>query len=425
MNSKMSLFSFSCFKSYYYFIIFWLLDLSITIIRDLYLEQEIKSEEYMKGTEFIYISCLNLDDLLAGFLVLYTFIKMRKTKDENALIEKNRESKRSKKKEKISYELIYNKTSVKNNKFIYLLLISLLEFVARSTDLLYLLIIGKIPIRIGQVNWLISIDIFSRIIISRIILKTKIYRHHILSIILTIIGLFFMSICAFKVIIENELANWPYFLFIIGKYILLPLEDVINKVLLTDEFLLPHYLMFYRGIFNFIMLGILSASVFLPESKLVKFTYFSQFTTEKEKHIQILVKVIFTILSFFRAFCLLKVIDIFSPQHVSFLNTTFSLYQLFKCRTKSRDDKFITSIDAIFLLIIILGTLIFNEIIILNFFGLNKNTKKNYIIKEQLESKELNKSFSEEESNDLSINDNKEKLNITGDENCDINDSEN
>ena len=234
-----------------------------------------------------------------------------------------------------------------------------------------------------------------------------------------------MSICAFKVIIENELENWPYFLFIIGKYILLPLEDVINKVLLTDEFLLPHYLMFYRGIFNFIMLGILSASVFLPESKLVIFSYFSQFTTDKEKHIQILVKVIFTILSFFRAFCLLRVIDIFSPQHVSFLNTTFSLYQLFKCRTKSRDDKFITSIDAIFLLIIILGTLIFNEIIILNFFGLNKNTKKNYIIKEQLESKELSKSFSEEESNDLSINDNKEKLNITGDENCDINDSEN
>ena len=234
-------------------------------MRDLYLEQEIKNEEYMKGTEFIYISCLNLDDLLAGFLVLYTFIKMRKTKDENALIEKNRESKRSKKKEKISYELIYNKTSVKNNKFIYLLLISLLEFVARSTDLLYLLIIGKIPIRIGQVNWLISIDIFSRIIISRIILKTKIYRHHILSIILTIIGLFFMSICAFKVITKDELDNWPYFLFIIGKYILLPLEDIINKVLLTDEFLLPHYLMFYRGIFNFFMLGILSASVFLPK----------------------------------------------------------------------------------------------------------------------------------------------------------------
>jgi hypothetical protein len=231
-----------------------------------------------------------------------------------------------------------------------------------------------------------------------------------------------MSICAFKVIIENELNNWPYFLFIIGKYIMLPLEDVINKILLTNEFLLPHYLMFYRGIFNFIMLGILSASVFLKG--FVNFSYFEQFEIDKEKYIQILVKVLFTILSFFRSFCLLKVIDIFSPQHVSFLNTTFSLFQLFKCRSKSHDDKIITAFDAIFLLIIILGTLIFNEIIILNFFGLNQNTKKNYIIKEELESKELNKTISEEENNDLSTNDNKEKLNITGDENCDINESE-
>lgn len=415
----MSLFSFSCFKSYYYFLIFWLLDLTITIIRDSYQENEIVSEEYMKGTEFIYISCLNLDDLLAGFLVLYTFIKMKTIKSGDTLIE-NRDSKKNSKKV-LSYELIYNKISVQNHKVIYLFLISLLEFVARSTDLLYLLILGNIPIRIGQVNWLISIDIFSRVIISRLILKTKIYRHHILSVILTIIGLCSMSICAFKAIITNELNNWPYFLFVIGKYIILPLEDVINKILLTDEFLLPHYLMFYRGIFNFIMLGILSILVFLTKS--VNFSYFEQFKTDKEIYIQILVKVLFTIFSFFRAFCLLKVIDIFSPQHVSFLNTSFSLYQLFKCRTKSNDDKFLTSIDALFLLIIILGTLIFNEIIILNFFGLNKNTKKNYIIKEELESRELNKSISEEESNDLSINGNKGKLDVAGEDNCDINES--
>ena len=241
----MSLFSFSCFKSYYYFIIFWLLDLSITIIRDLYLEQEIKSEEYMKGTEFIYISCLNLDDLLAGFLVLYTLIKVRRIKPDNTLIEIIKDSDKNMKKA-LSYELLNNKISSKNNKFIFLFLISLFEFMARSTYFLYLLIIGKIPIRIGQVIWLISIDIFSRIIISRMILKTKIYRYHILSIILTLIGLFSMSICAFKVITNNELDNWPYFLFIIGKYILFPFEDVLNKILLTNELLLPHFLMFYK-----------------------------------------------------------------------------------------------------------------------------------------------------------------------------------
>ena len=293
---------------------------------------------------------------------------------------------------------------------------------ARSTDLLYILIINQAPIRIAQVNWLISIDIFSRIIISRIILKSKIYSHHLLSIILTIIGLFSMSICEFKVITTYELDNWPYFLFIIGKYILLPLEDVINKILLTEKFLLPHYLIFYRGIFIFIMLVILSIPIFMTGN--INFFYFEQFETDKEIYIQILLKGIYTIFSFLKAFCLLKVIGIFSPQHASFLNTSFSLYQIFKHKTKSHDDKFITAIDAFFLIIIILGSLIFNEIIILNFFGFNKNTKKNFIIKEQLESKELNDKTSEEENDNLPINGNEMILNDFKDENYDIKESE-
>ena len=137
-----------------------------------------------------------------------------------------------------------------------------------------------------------------------------------------------------------------------------------------------------------------------------------------------MIKGILTIFSFFRAFFLLKVIDIFSPLHVSFLNTLFSLYQIFKFRTKSKDDKFLTAIDAFFLLIIILGTLIFNEMIILNFFGLNENTKKNFIIKEQLESKELNDSTNEGENDNVSINGYKVKLNDIEDENCNFKESE-
>ena len=99
-------------------------------------------------------------------------------------------------------------------------------------------------------------------------------------------------------------------------------------------------------------------------AKYINFAYFKEFKTNIEIYIQILVKLIFIIFSFLKAFCLLKVIDIFSPQHVSFLNTSFSLYQLIKNRFKSHDDKFLTAIDVFFLIIIILGTLIFNEMII-------------------------------------------------------------
>ena len=74
----MAFLSFSCLESYYYLFIYWVLDLSIIIIRDFYLMNEIKEHEYLKGIEFVYISCLNIADLLAGFLVLHTYCRMKK-----------------------------------------------------------------------------------------------------------------------------------------------------------------------------------------------------------------------------------------------------------------------------------------------------------------------------------------------------------
>ena len=419
----MGLFSISCFKSYYYLLIFWIVDLSIIIVRDIYLNQEISDKENLKGTELIYISCLNISDFLAGFLVLYTEIKVKSQKNEKEDAEKKKYRKkerfkkfRKKKKIKINYGLIYNDLSIRKHKYFYLFLISILEFIARSTDLLYLLILKKFPIRPGEINWLISVDIFTRILFSNLILKNKIYNHHIFSLILIVIGLCSMSICAFKAIKEEELDSWPYFLFIAGKYIVLPLEDVINKLLLTNEFLLPHYLMLWRGCFNFFMLIILATTLLVLGQ--VKFIYFSQFKTDIEIFLQILMKILFTIFSFSKAFCLLKVIDIFSPQHVAFLNTAFTLYQLIKCRTKADDNIILTAIDGFFLIIIIFATLVFNEMLIINICGLNKYTKNELIIKEHQEILDIKSTAGSEEENededklkDKEKDDNKEKEN--------------
>ena len=255
----MGIFTFSCFKSYYYLLIFWVLDISVTVIRDIFQDQEISDIEYMKGTELIYIGCLTVADLLSGFLVLYTERNAKKevkekekeksslAKDTIKSLIKDKNKKNKPKKNK--YNLIYNDLSKIKYKYSYLFLISLLEFIARSTDLLYLLILKKMPIRPGEINWLISVDTFARIFFSYIILKEKIYRHHLFSLVLILIGLCSMSICAFKAIVERELESWTYFLFIVGKYLILPLEDVINKILLTNKFLLPHYLMLWRGCF--------------------------------------------------------------------------------------------------------------------------------------------------------------------------------
>lgn len=402
----MGFLSFSCQKSYYYLLFYWILDLSIVIVRDLYLMDEISDQDIHKGTESVYISCLNIADLCAGLLVLRTYFKMKSIKNpKNKEIKGEEKPKRNKKNKKkknneilLSYELIYNDNSIKRNKYIYLLIISLLEFVARCTDLLYLFILKKSPIRPAEVNWLISIDTFARIIFSSLILKAKIYRHHKCSLLLIIIGLFSMSVCAFEALVDHELENWPYFLFIIGKYILFPLEDVINKILLTDQFLLPHYLMFYRGLFNLCMIAVSGFLIFFLG--FVKFEYFTRIDNSFDMCIQILIKVIFTLFSFFKAFCLLKIIDIYSPQHVAFLNTAFSLYQLIKCRYKSRDSILLTTIDAIFLVVIIFANLVYNEMIILNFWGLNKDTKVGLLDKEREEIEDIKPVSTDEDYED-------------------------
>ena len=417
----MGFLSFTCLKAYFYFLIYWIIDLSITIVRDIFLDEEIKELEYLKGTEFIYISCLSVSDLLAGFLVMRTYRKMKSINTQDKQQEKKNEVEKGK--SGLTQELIYNDLSIRNHKYSYLFLISLLEFIARCTDIFYILFLNGPPIRIGEVNWLISIDTFARIFFSKMILKNRLYKHHYFSIILIIIGLLSMSVCAFEAIINEELNNWPYFLFVCVKYLLLPLEDVINKILLTDEFLLPHYLMFWRGLFTLVFVGILSAIVLIPHW--VEFHYFDKFNGAWEIAIQVIMKVLYTIFSFCKAFCLLKILDIFSPQHVAFSNTAFSLYQLIKCRTKSEDNIFLTILDFIFLLVIVFATLVFNEALIINAFGLNQNTKKGFIKKANLELQDLGKSYdSDDEDNSGDEEDNKnenlnstntgEALNVTG-----------
>ncbi len=394
------------FKAYYYLFVYWLLDLSISIVKDIYLIEEIENLEYLKGIEFVYLACLNLSDLLAGFLVLYTRIRTKTKRQaikEAEKKEKEKESQNSKR--KISYELIYNDMSLRDYKYCYIFFISVLEFLIRCTNLIYILTLKKGPIRPGQVNWLVSVDVLTRIFLSRIILKKKVYIHHISSLILIILGLFSMSICAFNAIAQNGLDRWSYFFFVGAKNILLPLEDVICKILLTDDFLLPHYLMFIRGFFNFFMTTILGLALIIPGK--VNFSYFQAF--EGGMGMQVLMKVVYTLFSACKFFCLLKVIDIFSPQHVAFLKTVHSLYLLIECRYKSSDNLVLTFVDGFFLIVIIFATLIFNEMMIINKWGLNKNTKVGMIKKERQEIENIKSANDSDEESEEDDNETKKE----------------
>ena len=376
----MGLLSVSFYKSYYYFILVWIADLLSAVMKGVF---ELKY--YEKGhinviIELGYLFCLNIADLLAGFLVLYTYktSQSEKTRSEEDL---NRN--------KSHIELIYNDLSIKKNKYYLILLTSIFEFVARSTDFFYLLILGYDKIRDGEITWLISLDILSRFFFSHFILNQIFYKHHILSIFLTLIGLCSMSITAFIAINSKELMNWPYFIFISIKFIIYALEDVTNKILLINKFLLPQTLMFWRGIYNFFMILILFPIVYFI--KLNK--YQIEFDNKGVNLIwQILLIVLIIPILFLKSFLIMKVIYIFTPQHVAFVNVVFYMIRLLRCRIFSADNVILISSDVVFLLIIIFSTLLFNEMIIINSCGLSENTKVGFLIKEEKEIKDTHSS---------------------------------
>ena len=67
------------------------------------------------------------------------------------------------------------------------------------------------------------------------------------------------------------------------------------------------------------------------------------------------------------------------------------------------------TVDAIFLVLIIFATLLFNEVIIINAFGLNKHTKKGMLKKEKLELQSI-QDGGNDDSDDEDNNETKEEV---------------
>jgi hypothetical protein len=244
--------------------------------------------------------------------------------------------------------------------------------------------------RNGEISWLISIDILSRVIFSHYLLKSKIYKHHKLSIILIVLSLCIMSSIAFIALDEVDSQRWPYFLFLPIKFIIIPLEDVFNKILLTEKFMLAHILMFFRGIGVMIIFIILIPIFYFTNTFEFELTVLNNDENEKYSGaIKILLVILYVFLLSFRSLSIMKVIYNFTPQHVSFINVVYYLFISLRCRFDIKDKPYIIIIDIICMAIIILSTLIFNEMLILKFCGLNQNTQVGFLAKEEKELKEM------------------------------------
>ena len=385
----MAFVSFSLYKAYYLFILIWAFDIANLHIKEVFDRIYSDRDHFDLMFEFINTICFDIADLLAGFLYLYTCITTKTKKEKQREEEKNEIQKKNSESGN-SIEYIYNDLSIKKNKISLIVLVSILHYLGNSVDFYYFLIVDKKRMRNGEISWLISIDILSRFIFSHYLLKSKIYKHHKMSLILIILSLCIMSTSAFIALDEVDSQRWPYFLFLPIKFIIIPLEDVFNKILLTEKFMLAHILMFFRGIGVMIIFIILIPIFYFTNTFEFELTVLNNDENEKYSGaIKILLVILYVFLLSFRSLSIMKVIYNFSPQHVSFLNVVYYLFILLKCRLTIKDKPYIIIIDIICMVIIILSTLIFNEMLILKFCGLNQNTQVGFLAKEKKELKEM------------------------------------
>ena len=88
---------------------------------------------------------------------------------------------------------------------------------------------------------------------------------------------------------------------------------------------------------------------------------------------------------FLRNLFAMIIIYTFTPHHLSFLNLLFYVMILLIYRISNNHSVIIIICDLIIDLLMIFSTLLFSEMVIINKWGLNKNTKIELLIKEQHE----------------------------------------
>ena len=285
---------------------------------------------------------------------------------------------------KLSPLIFENNKTLRMIPFKRVLYLSIYDFLSQSCSIIYAFIYYKEAFKLPNHNKNLSLifDVISRFLLNKIKLKVELYPHHYLSIIINIFSFFILSISELYFIIpETSTYQIIYIFKTILKIILYSFGNLEGKIGFNSEFLNPYNLLFYKGIIQSIILIIISLFAIIFK----KYYLFTGLFDNKENNFNIktlLIVFLFIILNMLGNICIWKIIDIYSIQHLTiakggsfFLSYISTLFQnKLQYQKKNISIFYFTDIFGYFLLFI--GTLIFNEIIILNCFNLSKFTYK-------------------------------------------------
>jgi len=349
----------------------------VSIIKDNLKQLNKSTEDISSNFHNYYMS--SLSDLLSIIPVL--IIKYR---SKSLKINEN------KKGNKKTSNLIYNDKNVENENtkakrvIKLLIIISFLDFLGEYMHIIIFIFLKKIYFSVKRfnLNFILIINIVSQYIASLIILHSRFYRHHYLSL---FINLIFIIILVIKDIIEiNKIDSEPMakFIYILSRILVVifyAIEDALAKIVLTNNSVSTYNFLLFRGIFVS-FLAILFSIVFifidLPDENNENSCVFTRFWKMYENKLYILLYIGLLIINFLYSVNIFFVIDRFSPSHLGMTLTIGHLGYLLNSLIFYQNieiSEFFLRLVISFILII--ASLIHNEFIILNFFKLQKHTR--------------------------------------------------
>ena len=292
----------------------------------------------------------------------------------------------------------------KKKAFFFWLVVSvgIFDFLSHVSSLAFYLVFGKNDRPISENN-LSSMLIFNTIVIyvaSRIILKTYFYRHHYFSFILnTICIIILLSLDIYNTIVqkkETDSSNMIFFYFAkkILTIIFYSIEDVIGKKVLLDYLMDIYSLIFYRALVETVLLIFFSipfifvkitnrardppvtSNIFLQIGDLFRGSEFYKVF-------------LFILTNFFYNIFIWLIIDKFSPSHYALSNIFESTGTLIRLWITEKDSVKQPVVRLIIYIILIIVSLIHSEMIVLNFCGMQKNTKLFLEVKEKMEIEDI------------------------------------
>jgi hypothetical protein len=307
-------------------------------------------------------------DLLIGiFHCFYLITNREKNKNKNP-------PKQVRGSRQISF--IYNDETNKKSKMIKIIfLISFIDIVCQILlPITYIIESLRndqfLTISADHLNSFLFLDILSRYFFSLCILNTYFYAHHYFAFLLNFISLSILVVIDYK--FKFNKYDVLYITIIGIKTILYSLEDIINKVAFRSLYIWPITLIFYKGLFQLV--------IYLPIITTLFFVL--QLNNFEDINIKNEVKLFISFIPFniIRTINLVAVIDRFTAQHMSFLKVSEALNLFLFYLVIGEEKKFelttLAYIGQIFAFIILLiSTLIHNEIIIVNVKILKEKTE--------------------------------------------------